>query len=845
MRYGHPVRDVDAVVIGAGPNGLVAANLLADAGWRVLVLEAQAEPGGAVRSARAHPSRGTCTTVFSAFYPLGVASPVMRALDLGVVRVAVATRAARCSAHPTADGRCAVLSTDVEETAASLRQFAAGDGDAWRAMAADFARLSGPLLDSMTSPIPPVRGPVRLATTLGPRGLLEFTRQALLSVRRLAQERFRGEGAALLLTGNAMHSDVGPDVPPSGFLGWFLTGLGPAGTASPSPKAASGELTACAGSPAHGARRRGPLRGTGRADRGARPARGRGGARRRRGRSPPPAGCSPTSARPRSTATSSARSTCPRTCVDDLAPLPVRPGDVQGRLGAVGADPVAGAEAPTHAGTVHLGDSMDVITAVRGRPRAGPDPGPAVRARRADEQGRPDAVAGGHRDGVGVHATSRSGCAATRAERCAACGTRARPRPSPTGSKPRSRRSHPASGRWSPAATCCPRPRSSALRRQPRGRRARRRHHRAAPAARLPTRSRGSVAPRRPSEGCSSRRRRRTRVEACTARAAPTRPGPRSSPTASAASPAGAAARRYDEGDAAPRSVEVGQLAEGAPERRRGVARSKTPAALDVGDERAVALDRGDGAPPIQASTRAPGGDVASVSRSTASVSACTRLVEVVAERGPGFGLPAVAARQRGDAVADYRRARAARRPRTAAARPSPGRRRGARASSTAGSAATAASLTPTRRARARGHPARRSNCPAWRRRPGRARAGRRRPPARRDGTGRRWARAPARRRDAPASATARSTRRRTARNMSSCTAAGTARSSASISAHVVPASNTSRRRRARARGRAARRRSRRCRRDRKLMPARLTTALAVTVATISRRSGCDAIAGS
>jgi phytoene dehydrogenase-like protein len=231
----------DAVVVGAGPNGLVAANLLADAGWQVLVVEAEAEPGGAVRSAElTHP--GFVHDVFSAFYPLGVASPVMTALDLTSHGLRW-RRAPLALAHPTGDGRCAVLSTAIGETAQSLETYGTADGDAWRDSYATYERLSDSLLDAMTSPFPPVRGATRLAVTLGPRGLLDFSRLALQSVRELAEDRFDGEGGALLLAGNALHSDVDPDAPPSGFLGWFLTSVGQQ-HGFPVPEGGAGRLTA-------------------------------------------------------------------------------------------------------------------------------------------------------------------------------------------------------------------------------------------------------------------------------------------------------------------------------------------------------------------------------------------------------------------------------------------------------------------------------------------------------------------------------------------------------------------------------------------------------------------------
>src|SRR5215212_1780958 len=107
----------DAVVIGAGPNGLVAANLLADDGWDVVVLEAGPEPGGAVRSAELTIA-GYTHDLFSSFYPLAMASPYIEGLRLEDHGLRW-RRAPVVLAHPFRDGRCAAMSMDPDETAAS------------------------------------------------------------------------------------------------------------------------------------------------------------------------------------------------------------------------------------------------------------------------------------------------------------------------------------------------------------------------------------------------------------------------------------------------------------------------------------------------------------------------------------------------------------------------------------------------------------------------------------------------------------------------------------------------------------------------------------------------------
>jgi len=233
------VQVADAVVIGSGPNGLVAANALADAGWDVVVLESADHPGGAVRSAEV-TAPGFVTDMFSAFYPLAAASPIIKDLDLESHGLEWC-RAPDALAHALDDGRAAVLRGSVQDTAAGLDEFAPGDGAAWVAMFEHWQRIRDPLLDALFTPFPPVTSSLSLLRRLGTSGVVDLVRLGLLPVRRLAEERFTGDGAALLLTGNAMHSDVPPDAAGSGMFGWLLAMLGQ-DVGFPVPRRGAGEL---------------------------------------------------------------------------------------------------------------------------------------------------------------------------------------------------------------------------------------------------------------------------------------------------------------------------------------------------------------------------------------------------------------------------------------------------------------------------------------------------------------------------------------------------------------------------------------------------------------------------
>src|SRR5580700_8654813 len=120
---------MDAIVVGAGPNGLVAAAVLARHGWRVLVLEAKDRPGGALYSVEC-TLPGYLHDVGAAFFPFADDSPAFRSFDLTGAGLEW-RNARRESCHPAPDGSCVSIARDIDLSMASFGV----DGKAWGRLA--------------------------------------------------------------------------------------------------------------------------------------------------------------------------------------------------------------------------------------------------------------------------------------------------------------------------------------------------------------------------------------------------------------------------------------------------------------------------------------------------------------------------------------------------------------------------------------------------------------------------------------------------------------------------------------------------------------------------------------
>jgi phytoene dehydrogenase-like protein len=199
---------VDAIVVGAGPNGLAAAIELARAGRSVRVYEAADSIGGGTRSAEV-TLPGFVHDICASVHPLSLASPFFRSLDLARHGLEWVQPDAPV-AHALAPGRSVVLERDL----AAVEDALGPDADAWRRLFGPFVREWQRLVPAILSPvIRPPRHPVLLA---------RFGLPALLPATALARLAFREPEARALFAGMAAHSMLRLGQPMSASFGLVL-----------------------------------------------------------------------------------------------------------------------------------------------------------------------------------------------------------------------------------------------------------------------------------------------------------------------------------------------------------------------------------------------------------------------------------------------------------------------------------------------------------------------------------------------------------------------------------------------------------------------------------------------
>jgi phytoene dehydrogenase-like protein len=204
--------ELDAVVIGAGPNGLAAAVALAQQGYAVAVLEAHEQIGGGTRTAEL-TLPGFHHDVCSAVHPLGVLSPYMSTLPLAEHGLSWAYPPASF-AHPLEDGSFVMLERSVEATAAGLD---ARDARAYRKLMDPFVRAGTPLMADLLGPLRIPRHPFSMA---------RFGFYGARSALGLARGLFAGERARGLFAGSAAHAILPLDKLFTGAVGLMFTWTG-------------------------------------------------------------------------------------------------------------------------------------------------------------------------------------------------------------------------------------------------------------------------------------------------------------------------------------------------------------------------------------------------------------------------------------------------------------------------------------------------------------------------------------------------------------------------------------------------------------------------------------------
>jgi phytoene dehydrogenase-like protein len=208
-------RSYDAVIVGGGHNGLVAAAYLARASFEVLLVERNAEVGGAVASAEAtapgfvHDLYATNMNLFMGSAVFAELGPELAAQGLEFA----ATDKPYSSVFP--DGKSLRVFQDRARTRAGIAAHDPADAEGWDRLAAAYDRFAPSLFElygTQLSSLGALRPLTSAVRAHGARGTAELARLLLGSTRELGDRYFHSEEAKALIAAWGMHIDFGPDI---------------------------------------------------------------------------------------------------------------------------------------------------------------------------------------------------------------------------------------------------------------------------------------------------------------------------------------------------------------------------------------------------------------------------------------------------------------------------------------------------------------------------------------------------------------------------------------------------------------------------------------------------------